>query len=64
MTKAGITVVLDDNLRGNGVYATMVTSFSVTHSWYKLSLQMPSLSLTYSVHREEISSNLGQLKPN
>lgn len=63
-TKAEIRVVLDDNLGGNSVYATMVTSFSVTHSWYELSLQMPSFSLTYSVHREGISSNLGQLKPN
>lgn len=62
--KTEITVVLDDNLGGNSVYATMVTSLSVTHSWYELSLQMPSLSLTYSVHREGISSNLGQLKPN
>lgn len=63
-TDTEITVVLDDNLGGNSVYATMGTSFSVTHSWYELSLQMPSLSLTYSVHREGISSNLGQLKPN
>lgn len=63
-TKTEITVVLGDNLGGNSVYATVVSSFSVTHSWYELSLQMPSLSLTYSVHREGISSNLGQLKPN
>lgn len=64
MTKPGLAVALADNLRGNSVCAAMVTSLSVTHSWYKLSLQTPSLLLIYSVHREGISSNLGQLKPN
>lgn len=60
------TEVLDDNLEGNSLgIATVVTSFSVTHSSrYKLSLRMPLLLLTYTVHREGISSNLGQLKAN
>lgn len=50
------------NLGRNSVYATIVTSLSVTQYRYEFNLQMPSLLITYSVHREGISSNLGQLK--